>query len=248
MSRIATMSLLALVMMASLAFASPIQQSDKQSSPMKQDKSSPSMTKSDKIDQSTPTNPPTDTATKPAMNPSPTTISGEDNKFVIEAAHGNMMEVNLARTALDKSTNPDVKQFAQRMIDDHSKANTELQQLATQKGITLPATDVALTDEGTGQSTDQTMTDTNERHARVDTHSKGLKEQSEMNKLAGLSGADFDRAYVNMMVKDHEKDVKEFEKASAKAKDPDVRAWATSTLPTLRDHLQQIRDIQSRMK
>ena len=118
----------------------------------------------------------------------------------------------------------------------------------SQKGITLPATDVALTDEGTGQSTDQTMTDTNERHARVDTHDKTLKEQSGMNKLAGLSGADFDRAYVNMMVKDHEKDVKEFEKASAKATDPDIRAWATSTLPTLREHLQQIRDIQSRMK
>ena len=88
-----------------------------------------------------------------------------------------------------------------------------------------------------------------QRHARMDTDSgANMKDQEHANKLSGLSGDAFDREYINMMVKDHEKDVKEFEKASTKAKDPDVRAFAAKTLPTLREHLQQVRDIQSRMK
>jgi len=46
-----------------------------------------------------------------------------------------------------------------------------------------------------------------------------------------------DKAYMDMMVKDHEKDVKEFERESTKGKDPDLKAFATKTLPTLQDHL-----------
>jgi len=66
-------------------------------------------------------------------------LSAGDTKFVHEAAAGGMAEVSLGKLAADKATNPDVKQFAQRMVDDHSKANDELKTLASQKGITLPA-------------------------------------------------------------------------------------------------------------
>ena len=68
------------------------------------------------------------------------------------------------------------------------------------------------------------------------------------DKLAKLSGAEFDRAYVGEMVKDHRKDVKEFQREADKAKDPDVKAWAAKTLPTLQDHLKQIEDVNTQMK
>src|SRR6185503_13939707 len=67
-------------------------------------------------------------------------------------------------------------------------------------------------------------------------HHAMMKAQATKDKLAKLSGADFDREYMDMMVKDHVKDVKEFEEASAKAKDADLKAWAAKTLPTLREH------------
>ena len=62
--------------------------------------------------------------------------------------------------------------------------------------------------------------------------------RQEMDKLSKLSGAAFDKMYMSHMVKDHQKDVKEFEKESTAGKDMDVKQFATDTLPTLREHLQ----------
>jgi putative membrane protein len=253
------MSLMSVFILTALAFASPLQQQSSQS----QSSDSMKHDKNDKHNKSSQN----DSMQNMSSN---TTLDSTDRKFVMEAAQGGMEEVSLGHMAVDKATNPDVKQFAQRMIDDHSKANSELMALASQKGVNLPSGNQAMnnqsspindssssTSDATAQSstsqtsTSQTSTSqtgtntTGERHARTD---EMMSDQAGMNKLSGLSGADFDREYVNMMVKDHEKDVKEFEKASTKAKDPDVRAWAAKTLPTLRDHLQQVRDIQSRMK
>jgi putative membrane protein len=64
----------------------------------------------------------------------------------------------------------------------------------------------------------------------------------EAAKLGKLSGAEFDRQYMGGMVKDHEKDVKEFEKMAREAKDPDVKAFAQKTLPVLQGHLKMARD------
>jgi putative membrane protein len=68
-------------------------------------------------------------------------LSSSDQKFVMEAAMGGMMEVELGRRAAQQGTSDAVKQFGQRMADDHSKANAELMTIASSKGITLP-TDV----------------------------------------------------------------------------------------------------------
>ena len=76
----------------------------------------------------------------------------------------------------------------------------------------------------------------------------GAEGQATNDKLAKLSGKDFDKAYVSDMVKDHEKDVHEFEKASKELKDPDLKAWATKTLPVIQGHLKMIKEIQSKMK
>jgi putative membrane protein len=68
------------------------------------------------------------------------------------------------------------------------------------------------------------------------------------DRLAKLSGADFDRAYVNEMVRDHRKDVSEFKKEATRAKDSDLKAWADKTLPTLEDHLKQVQQLQAQVK
>jgi putative membrane protein len=64
---------------------------------------------------------------------------GSDQAWVMNTAKGGMAEVELGKLAVDKASNADVKKFAQRMVDDHSKANDELKALAGTKGITLPA-------------------------------------------------------------------------------------------------------------
>ena len=71
--------------------------------------------------------------------------------------------------------------------------------------------------------------------------------QAVRDRLMALQGPDFDRAYMQEMVKDHTQDVAEFERASQTARDMDVRTWAARTLPTLREHLALARDINSQI-
>jgi putative membrane protein len=63
---------------------------------------------------------------------------GADASFVREAAVGGMAEVELGRLATQNASSDDVKQFGQRMVEDHGKANDELKALASQKHMTLP--------------------------------------------------------------------------------------------------------------
>jgi putative membrane protein len=66
--------------------------------------------------------------------------------------------------------------------------------------------------------------------------------------LKNASGAEFDRQYVQMMVKDHEKNVAMFARAANSLPNKDVKMFAAQTLPTLRAHLQQIKAIAAKMK
>lgn len=59
-------------------------------------------------------------------------------EFMKKAAQANMAEVALGQIALQRAESPDVKQFGQRMIDDHTKANDELAEVASKEGVTLP--------------------------------------------------------------------------------------------------------------
>src|SRR5437667_5933418 len=67
-------------------------------------------------------------------------LSARDYRFVREAARGGMEEVQMGQLAQQKGTSQTVKDFGQRMVTDHNKANDELKQIASQKGATLPAT------------------------------------------------------------------------------------------------------------
>jgi putative membrane protein len=72
--------------------------------------------------------------------------------------------------------------------------------------------------------------------------------KSSMDKLSSLSGAEFDRTYVQMMVEDHEKDVAAFQKQADSGTDPEVKAFAAKTLPTLKKHLTAIQEIEKKLQ
>jgi len=67
-----------------------------------------------------------------------TTVSSADRKFAMTAAMDGMTEVELGRLATERGASDAVKQFGQRMVDDHTKANDELKQWAATAGVTLP--------------------------------------------------------------------------------------------------------------
>ena len=70
-------------------------------------------------------------------------------------------------------------------------------------------------------------------------------QQAMRDRLSGLSGPDFDRAYMSEIVRDHTEDVALFERAAEISSDPDLKAWATRSLPMLRDHLALARQVNS---
>ncbi len=76
----------------------------------------------------------------------------------------------------------------------------------------------------------------------IDAHDQAI-----YNKLEKLSGAAFDRAYVRDMVKDHQEDVKEFQKEASNGKDDDIKGFASRTLPVLQGHLDKIKSIEANM-
>lgn len=131
-----------------------------------------------------------------------------DATFMKKAARGGTAEVELGQLAVQKATSEQVKKFGQRMVDDHTKANNELKQVASEKQINLP----------------QEMS---------------AKDKATKARLEKLSGAQFDHAYMNCMVRDHQADVTEFSRESKMAKDPAVKNFAEQTLPTLREHLKE---------
>ena len=67
------------------------------------------------------------------------------------------------------------------------------------------------------------------------------KHHAAIEKMAGMSGADFDKAYVAAMVTDHEKDIAEFEKADKEVKNPALKKFIEDALPMMKDHLEKIK-------
>jgi putative membrane protein len=76
----------------------------------------------------------------------------------------------------------------------------------------------------------------------------GAEGQKTQTQLSSKSGAAFDKAYMSDMVKDHTKDVAEFQKASKSVKDPDLKNWATKTLPVIQDHLKMAKEVNGKLK
>src|SRR5689334_8383477 len=62
----------------------------------------------------------------------------DSKQFVTKAAQGNLAEIKTSQLALEKAQSPEVKSFAQRMIDDHQKASSELESIAQAKNLKVP--------------------------------------------------------------------------------------------------------------
>jgi putative membrane protein len=74
------------------------------------------------------------------------------------------------------------------------------------------------------------------------------KDKATIRRLEGLQGEAFDRAYMEDMVNDHQADIAEFQREADHGSDPEVKAWAAKTLPTLQHHLQMAQDVWSAVK
>jgi putative membrane protein len=77
----------------------------------------------------------TPTKQKPAMHRA---NAGGDQKFMRDAAEGSISEIDLGKLAQAKGQSEQVKQFGKRMVDDHTKANEELKQIADREHLNLP--------------------------------------------------------------------------------------------------------------
>jgi len=137
-----------------------------------------------------------------------------ERDFIEDQLEDGQAEVNLGKLAAERASNAEVKAFAQMMVRDHQMAGDELKQAAT-------ATNVQVNPP-----------------AEPDGDHKDAQEE-----LAKLSGPEFDRKYMNKMVDEHEEAVSEVEK-KADSENAQVRQWATKTLPKLREHLAQAKQIK----
>lgn len=137
-------------------------------------------------------------------------------EFVRMASEGNLAEINLGRMAEKQATNEGIKDFGQRLVKDHTKANEELNKLANRKNFKVA----------------QKM---NAKHEKL------------ANQFSKLNGANFDRSFLKDMVKDHEKDISLFEAQAKNGTDPDVKAFAAKTLPTLKEHLKIARNLDKKI-
>ena len=142
----------------------------------------------------------------PKTNQSSARAAAGDSAFAMKAGQANFAEIELGKLALQKAMRDEVKQFAQRMVDDHSKALDELKSAAGSKNITLPT--------------------------QLDAEHKKLSDR-----LSKLSGAAFDREYMQAMVDGHKKVAADVRKESQTGSDADLKAWAAKTLPTVEEHL-----------
>jgi putative membrane protein len=140
----------------------------------------------------------------------------EEKHFLTKVSGSQEAEIAFGRMAADRAESAKVKQFGQRMIEDHQKAAMEVKQLAVKQGIDLPAPMVP-------------------------------EEKEQAEKFAQLAGKEFDRAYIGYMVKEHMKDVAEFEHTGKQLKDPNVKQWVTATLPVLKEHLTIAKNIADDM-
>ncbi|MES2902537.1 MAG: DUF4142 domain-containing protein [Pseudomonadota bacterium] len=134
-------------------------------------------------------------------------LSRADRKIVMNMAQQHMAEIEASRMAQTKSQSEQVKNFAQQMIDDHTRALGEVQQLAQARNLTLPT------------ELDRTHRAQANRLAKLDGEAFDRAYMAQ----AGVS--------------DHKKTHGMLRQAQSRAKDPEIKALAARTLPVVDQHL-----------
>jgi putative membrane protein len=134
-------------------------------------------------------------------------VAAVDRSIMEDMAHSNLGEIEAGKLALEKSQSAEVKKYAQQMIDDHTKAQGELQQLAQKKGVTLP--------DGPGPVN---VTKVTAMKALT-----GNTFDSQYMKRAGVG--------------DHEGTLKLLQKTQKEGRDPELKAMAAKMTPVVQKHL-----------
>lgn len=132
-------------------------------------------------------------------------LSSLDQQFMRMAAHSDQFEIRSSQMALQKSQNPEVRQYAEMMIREHTQSTQILTQLATERGFTLP-------------------TEPSEF------------QQAVIDSLMPLTGAEFDRAYLEAQANGHIQTVGVFRSQIGQGRDPELRQFAAGLLPTIENH------------
>jgi len=139
-------------------------------------------------------------------------MGNDDAAAMKQLAQDNLNEIAAGKMAASKAQSPDVKQFAQKMVDDHTKMLSDLKSLAQRKDVNLP-------------------------------DNAGVKEMAQGKLMERKGGADFDREYMQHMVKDHEKALDAAKNTAAKAKDPEFKAAVQQASGKIQEHLQMAQRI-----
>ena len=145
--------------------------------------------------------------TQPVL-PNRATLSPLDRQFIIDAAQGGMAEVSLGQMASQRATNDAVKQYAQRMVQEHTQANRELLRLASQKGVTPP--------RDMGPKYRAAMD-------RLMQLPRASFDQAYISE-AGING--------------HLESLAVYQRQAQLGQDPDLKAFAAKTVPIVQNHLQ----------
>ncbi|WP_136414382.1 DUF4142 domain-containing protein [Noviherbaspirillum sp.] len=132
-----------------------------------------------------------------------------------DIAYSNLAEIEAAKVAQNKTKSDQVKTFAQKMIDDHTQSQKELEQLAQSKGVTLP-------------------TEPDRKH-QAELKKLSALEGDKFDKQYMSKGG----------VGDHRKTDNMLKKAEQRAKDPDLKALVAKIKPTVDEHLTMAKDISS---
>jgi putative membrane protein len=136
----------------------------------------------------------------------------EDEYFAMKAYAEGIAEVAKSRLAMERATQPAIKEFAERMVREHTECDNKIVELCRRKGIALPAT--------------------------IDSVNTAA-----INRLAMMSGSDFDKAYMKAQACAHKAAIFFFEHEACKGEDQDIKDFASKALSTLQDHAKQAFDL-----
>lgn len=147
------------------------------------------------------------------------TMSGkiDDKRFAKDAAVSVMINTELGKLAAQKASRDDIKQFGQKVVDEHTRANDQLKQVASKENIAIP-------------------------------DALDAKHQSQVDKLSKLSGEEFDKAYVKDQLKDLQAEVRDLNAEAQNGGDPNVKAFASSALPTVQQHVELAKNLNKSEK
>lgn len=158
-------------------------------------------------------------STMPASGASPAAaLSAPDLAFLRDAADAGLAEVQASQLAETQATDPDVKSFAKKMVEDHTQANAQLAELAQAKGVTLPS----------------------------ELSAAAKRDLAALKALRGAKFDT--RYMAEYGPKAHISAVSKFRKQAESGQDSDLKTFATQTLPVLENHLKHASALQEHRK